>query len=186
MKVIRSSIVPLLVFFAMAYSGFAVNASALNGGGPDCNKHPENPNCAPTQVAPTDAPTDTPDPTECPGASCEDVPGNECDIQNPERNPHCDDTATPESPTATPVPTDTPVPTEGPSPTATTEPTEGSSPTPTSTPETQPSPTPPPAPHTEPKTGPGDALPIGDILTFVGFIGIAGTSLRTVLKKSSA
>ncbi len=134
---IRSSIVPLLVFFALTYSGFVVNASAGSGGGPDCTTHPTNPNCTPTQEVPqpTVAPTQgNPEPTECPGASCDDVPGNECEIQSPEHNPHCDDdtpvptdepTAEPTAaPTATLIATDLPtatsVPTDGPTPTATT------------------------------------------------------------------
>ena len=78
-------------------------------------------------------------PPDCPGNSCDDVPGGECDIQDPEPNPHCD-TPTDIPPTPTdlpPTPTDIP-PTATdlrPEPTATAIPdSEPSDPTPTSEP----------------------------------------------------
>lgn len=191
MKMLRVSIVPLLVLFAMSYGVFVVSAwAAPLGGGPDCEKHPENPNCQtpePTQVVES---TEIPVPTECPGASCDDVPGNECDIQSPERNPHCDDTATPEpeEPTATPVPTDTPVPNETSVPTETPlpteQPTEGPSPTPTFTSEApQSTPTVSAPPHEEPVTGPESAFPIAEVLAFLGFAGLSVSGIKRLTGK---
>lgn len=96
-------------------------------------------------------------------------------------------------PTATPVtPTDTPVPTDTPTPDPTATPTEGPSPTPTNTPEVSPTPTntsppdptatprPTEPPKEEPPTGPGDFSAIAALwflLSGGSFVG-AGYSLK--------